>query len=132
MNAEIVKACAALAKLISADERMTKLEGAKKAYEESSEIRNLMAEYNVQQIALAEEYKKDTRDEEFIGIINKRIAELYKTISENPVMKNYIEAQEDVNALMDEVNSEIQFFITGQRPCSHNCASCSSNCSSKK
>ncbi len=132
MNQEMIKACAALAKLISADERMKKLDEAKKAYEESKEIKNLLAEYNVQQIALAEEYKKDTRDEEFIGIINKRISELYTMISENPVMRSYMDAQEDVNALMEEVNSEIQFFITGQRPCSHNCASCSSNCSGNK
>ena len=132
MNGEITKACAALAKLIAADERMKALDDAKKVYEESAEIKNLMAEYNVQQIALAEEYKKDTRDEEFIGIINKRISELYTQISENPVMVGYVDAQEAVNALMEEVNSEIQFFITGTRPCSHNCSSCSSNCSGRE
>ncbi len=132
MNGEMTKACATLAKLISADERMKKLDDVKKIYEENKEIKNLMAEYNVQQIALAEEYKKDTRDEEFIAIINKRISELYTMISEHPVMVSYMEAQEAVNALMNEVNSEIQFFITGERPCSHDCSSCSSNCSGKQ
>lgn len=131
MNKEILKACAELAKAIGEDERITKLDEAKAAYETDAEIKNLMAEYNVQQIALAEEYKKEVRDEEFIAIINKRISELYTLISENAVMRAYMEANDEVNALMNEVNSEIQFFLTGERACSHDCSSCKSNCSSK-
>ena len=52
-------------------------------------------------------------------------------ISENAIMKKYMDAQEEVNALMEEFNSEIQFFITGERACSHNCANCASKCSEK-
>ena len=131
MKKEVLKKCEELAELLKQDERMIALAEAKKAYEESSEIKRLMMEYNVQQIALTEEYKKDTRDEEFIKIINNRIEELYNAISNDPVMKNYINAQEEVNLFMQEVNSEINFFITGDRPCSHDCSSCSSNCSGK-
>ncbi len=131
MNKEILKACAELARVIGEDDRIRKLDEAKAAYETDAEIKNLMAEYNVQQIALAEEYKKETHDQEFIAIINKRIGELYTIISENPVMRAYMEANDEVNALMNEVNSEIQFFLTGERACSHDCSSCSSNCASK-
>ncbi len=132
MNKEILEACKNLANHISRDARMEKLRAAEDEYNKDSEIKKLMAEYNVQQIALAEEYKKDTHDAEFIEIINKRIEQLYKEISEKPVMVKYMEAQEDVNALMNEVNSEIQFFITGSRPCSGNCSSCASKCSEEK
>ena len=131
MKKEILKKCEELAELLKQDERMIVLADAKKAYEESADIKRLMMEYNVQQIALTEEYKKDTRDDEFIKIINNRIEQLYNEISNNPVMKNYIAAQEEVNLFMQEVNSEINFFITGDRPCSHDCSSCSSNCSGK-
>ena len=131
MKKEILKKCEELAGLLKQDERMIALAEAKKAYDDSSEIKRLMMEYNVQQIALTEEYKKDTRDEEFIKIINNRIKEIYNAISNDPVMKNYISAQEEVNLFMQEVNSEINFFITGDRPCSHDCSSCSSNCSGK-
>lgn len=131
MNKEMLKACAELARHIGEDDRMKKLDEAKAAYENDAEVKKLMAEYNVQQIALAEEYKKETKDDEFIGIINKRIGELYELISKNPTMTAYMEAQEEVNLLMNEVNSEIQFFLTGERPCSHDCASCASKCSEK-
>ena len=131
MKKELLKKCEELAEILKQDERMIALANAKKEYEESSEIKRLMMEYNVQQIAITEEYKKDTRDEEFIKIINNRIEEIYNAISNDPVMKNYIAAQEEVNLLMQEVNSEINFFITGDRPCSHDCSSCSSNCSGK-
>jgi cell fate (sporulation/competence/biofilm development) regulator YmcA (YheA/YmcA/DUF963 family) len=132
MNKQMLEACKALAKIISEDEKMKRYHKAEDAYNSDHEIKNLMAEYNVQQIALAEEYKKEQIDTEFIGIINKRIEELYKEISEKPVMTELMEAQEDVNALMNEVNSEIQFFITGSRPCSHDCSSCASKCSEQK
>ena len=131
MKKELLKKCEELAEILKQDERMVALANAKKEYEESAEIKRLMMEYNVQQIAITEEYKKDTRDEEFIKIINNRIEEIYNAISNDPVMKNYIAAQEEVNLLMQEVNSEINFFITGDRPCSHDCSSCSSNCSGK-
>ena len=131
MNSEILKACSELAKLISKDDRLKKLNEAKSAYENSSEIKKLMAEYNVQQMALAEEYKKEKRDEDFIKIINGRIEELYNEISTNRIMRDYMDAQESVNAFMNEVNSEINFFITGERPCTHDCSSCSSHCSGK-
>lgn len=131
MNKEILKACAELAKHIGDDDRMKKLDEAKAAYENDSEIKRLMAEYNVQQIALAEEYKKETKDNDFIAVINKRIGELYELISANAVMTAYMEAQEEVNLLMNEVNSEIQFFLTGERPCSHDCSTCASKCSEK-
>ncbi len=131
MKKEILKKCEELAELLKQDERMIALAEAKNAYDDSAEIKRLMVEYNVQQIALTEEYKKDTRDEEFIKIINNRIEEIYNAISNDPVMKNYISAQEEVNLFMQEVNSEINFFITGDRPCSHDCSSCSSNCSGK-
>ena len=132
MNKETLNACKELAQLIAKDERIIALDAAKKLYEEDAELKKLMTEYNVQQLALTEEYKKDVHDEEFINIINKRIEELYNMISNSPVMIKYMEAQEEVNAFMNEVNSEITFFLTGERACTHDCSSCHSGCASKR
>ena len=49
---------AQLGQAIKADARIAKMEEAKVAYEKDEDIQKLMLEYNAQQIALAEEYKK--------------------------------------------------------------------------
>ena len=40
-------------------------------------------------------------------------------------------AQEKLNALMQSVNSDIQFYAFGERPCTHDCSSCGADCASR-
>jgi cell fate (sporulation/competence/biofilm development) regulator YlbF (YheA/YmcA/DUF963 family) len=61
----------------------------------------------------------------FIEIIQRRIDELYHLIIETPAFVELNEAQEAVNAYMNEVNQTIMSRITGEEPgCTHNCATC--------
>ena len=125
---EIMELAAQLGQAIKADERIAKMEEARIAYEKDEEIQKLMLEYNAQQIALAEEYKKDPVDQQIIEAIEHRLDEIVSTVTSSPVFVMVNEAQEAVNKLMSEVNSEIEFQITGQRPCTHDCSSCGSDC----
>lgn len=119
---------AKLGQEIKKDPRVVALQEAEKAYTEDRTLQTLMVEYNAQSTALTEEYKKPEKDAEFIKRIEARINEIYHEITENPVMLAYQAAQEVVNNFMNEVNAEISYQITGQRPCSHDCSSCHSNC----
>ena len=125
---EIMELAAQLGQAIKADERIAKMEEARVAYEKDEEIQKLMLEYNAQQIALAEEYKKDPVDQQIIEAIEHRLDEIVSAVTSSPVFVMVNEAQEAVNRLMSEVNSEIEFQITGQRPCTHDCSSCGSDC----
>ena len=125
---EIMELAAELGKKIKDDPRITAMKAAEKAYGEDATLRTLMVEYNAQSTALTEEYTKPEKDTEFIKRIEARINELYHEITENPKMIAYQEAQEAVNALMNEVNSEISFQITGEHPCTHDCSSCGGSC----
>ncbi len=126
---EIMELAAELGRKIKEDERIVNMKKAEEAYNSDHTLQRLMVEYNAQNTALTEEYKKPEKDMEFIKRIEHRINEIYHEITENPVMIEYQKAQEVVNEFMNEVNSEITYQITGQRPCSHDCSSCSS-CSS--
>ena len=84
--------------------------------------------HNAVAAALTEEYRKEQKDQEMIDAIQARIESLYHTIVENPILIAYNSATEAVNALMNEVNSEITFQITGERPCAHDCSSCGGGC----
>ena len=101
---------------------------AREAYEKDEDLQKLMLEYNVQQTALAEEYKKEQVDPAIIEAIEARLDAIVKEVTEKDVFVALNEANEAVNALMQEVNGEIEFNITGQRPCTHDCHSCGSDC----
>ncbi|MBR6559368.1 MAG: YlbF family regulator [Clostridia bacterium] len=128
MNNKVMELAIALGQAIKEDERIKKMEAAKVAFDTDKEIQSLMLEYNTQRVALGEEYKKETQDKEFIDVINKRIEELYNSIITNEIFIAYNATQDEVNKFMNEVNGEITFQITGERPCTHDCSSCHSDC----
>ena len=119
-----------LGKALKEDEKLVRLNDAKKAYEADRELQKFMVEYEVQQKALQVELTKDERDTLLIDVIQKRINELYNTIMSHPVFVELNEAQSDVNELMNAVNNTITFNITGETPsCTHNCSTCGGGCS---
>jgi cell fate (sporulation/competence/biofilm development) regulator YlbF (YheA/YmcA/DUF963 family) len=123
---EILEIAQLLGKTLKEDERLKRLEEAKKNYEASPELGKMMVEYEVQQKALENEVVKPEKDTHFIDIIQGRINELYKSIVEHPAFVELNEAQNVVNELMNSVNQTIMFNITGELPgdCTHNCSTC--------
>ena len=69
---------------------------------------------------------KPEKDTMFIEVIQKRIDELYKLITEDETFVALNDAQAVVNELMNSVNSTITYNITGELPssCTHDCSSC--------
>lgn len=127
---DIFEIAAELGKALKNDEKLVRLESAKKAYENEPELQRMMVEYEVQQRALQGEMVKEERDTLLIDTIQKRIDTLYHSIMEHPVFAELNEAQADVNELMNAVNNTITFNITGEMPsCTHDCSSCGGGCS---
>lgn len=125
----IFELAAELGKALKADERLVKLDEAKKAYEADVELKKFMIEYEVQQKALQTEITREERDTMLIDAIQARIDELYKIIMEHPVFIQLNEVQAEVNELMNAVNSTITFHITGEKPsCSGSCSTCGGGC----
>ena len=127
---EIFEIAQLLGKTLKEDDRLKRLEAAKKQYEESPDLGKLMIEYEVQQKALENEVVKPEKDTHFIDIIQNRINELYESIVNNPAFIELNEAQTVVNELMNSVNQTIMFNITGEMPsnCTHNCSTCGGGC----
>ena len=123
-----------LGEAIAKDEVLVKFNEAKKAYEENLELQHFVFEYNTQRTILGNEFKKELseQNEELINLVKAKTDELFTAITEHEIYKDFIKAQEAVNKLMNDVNSEINFYVFGERPCTHDCSSCSSACSSKK
>ena len=129
LTPEMKAIIAQLGELIKADARHLAIRAAIDEYERSEELNNLIAEYNMQQNALADVYGKDGEaDEALRNAVQLRIDALYDQITEHPVYVAYVDAKQAFDALTNEVYGELQFVITGQRPCSHDCSSCHSDC----
>ena len=122
-----------LGETIAADEIVVRFRAARAAYEGSAELQEKLQEYNAQRMLLGREFAKDTamQDAEMIERLQTRIQELYNEIVNSPLYVELNYAQEKLNDLMQSVNSDINFYVFGERPCTHDCSTCSSSCSSR-
>ena len=120
-----------LGKTLKEDERLKRLDAAKKAYETDAELSGKLIEFEVQQKAMENEMVKPERDMQLVDMIQNRIDALYKEITENEVFLELNAAQTEVNDLMNAVNSTIMYNITGEIPssCTHDCSTCGGGCS---
>ena len=123
MTEQMQNLITALGTLVREDSRFTQLEQAIEEYERSQELNELIAEYNNQQNLLADTFGADelTRD-----VVQKRINTLYDAITNHPVYTAYADAKAEFDDLTTEIYGELQFAITGQRPCNGSCATCGS------
>ena len=133
LTPEMKEVIAKLGELVKADERCTRIQSTISDYEHSEELTALIGEYNTQQNLLADAYNKPegdrTASEEFKSAVQARIDALYDQITTHPVYTAYVAAKNEFDALTQEIYAELQFVITGERPCSHDCSSCGGSCS---
>lgn len=127
MTEEMRKAAEALGDLLKDSDEVKAASAAKAVYDNDEAVQQAIFEYNTQNAVLAKEYQKDEKDEVFMETVKKRIGELYNEIVNNPAYTAYVQAEEQIGNLMKEVNDELNFRITGERPqsaCTGNCSSC--------
>ena len=132
LTPEMKEVIAKLGELVKADERCTRIQSTISDYEHSEELTALIGEYNTQQNLLADAYNKpegdQTASEGFKSAVQARIDALYDQITTHPVYTAYVAAKNEFDALTQEIYAELQFVITGERPCSHDCSSCGGSC----
>ncbi len=130
LTTQMKEAIAAVGELVRADPRCLAIRETIEEYERSEELNALIAEYNVQQNALADAFGKDGEvDESVRTAVQGRIDALYESITTHPVYVAYLEAKREFDRLTTEIYAELQYAVTGQRPCSHDCSSCGGSCS---
>ena len=113
---------------IAESNEIKNLNDTKNAFDSDAELQALMSEYEADRVLLGQEFAKnnDEIDEKAIADLRARIEELTREISKNPIYIAFANAQQDMNKLMADVNAEIKFCITGERPsdCTHDCSTC--------
>ena len=114
-----------LGELVKADPRNESIRQAIEDYERSEDLNALIAEYNAQQSVLTDAYAgADKPDEALAEALQQRIDSLYESITAHPVYKAYLDAKRDFDSLTNGIIAELQYVITGERSCGHDCSSC--------
>lgn len=126
---EMKEIIAQLGELVKTDARHRAIQETIEEYERSEELNEKIAEYNAQQNILADAYSRGEEiTDELRDTVQERIDALYTEITSHPVYVAYLNAKQSFDELTNEIFAELQFVITGSRPCSHNCSSCHSDC----
>ena len=125
---KIIELAHALGEEIAKSDEIRALEVAKDVFQKDAELQEKMAKYEAQRTLLGQEFSKNQTevDQNLVASLRSSIEELTREISASPNYIAFAEAQRLMNALMADVNAEIKFCITGERPeeCTHNCSTC--------
>ena len=125
---KIIELAHALGEEIAKSAEIANLEEAKNAFTADDALQKMMSEYETERRLLGEEFAKsaDEADKSVIENLKKRLEELSGEIIKNDNYAKFSAAQQAMDALMADVNAEIKFCITGERPstCTHDCSTC--------
>ena len=125
---KIIELAHALGEEIAKSDEIRALEAAKDAFQADEPLQKMMSEYEAERRALGQEFAKnaDDTDKTVIENLKKRLEELSTEIMKNENYSRFASAQQAMDALMADVNAEIKFCITGERPstCTHDCSTC--------
>ena len=121
---EIMELAATLGKAIKESDTYAKYLEAKEAYDNNEVVNDKIMEYGIQQQALAIEGSKEEPDEAAMEQIQNRLDILYAEICEDKTFIALDAAQNAMTELMNQVNQTINYNITGEQPCTHDCSTC--------
>ncbi len=125
---KIIELAHALGEEIAKSEEIKNLEAAKKVFDSDAALQGKMSEYETERVLLGQEFSKENgeADAKAIANLKARLEELSAEITANAHYTDFANAQKAMNDLMSEVNAEIKFCITGERPstCTHDCSTC--------
>lgn len=125
---DLTKLAHELGEAIEASEEFKKYNEAKALQETDSELQMFIGEYNLRRMQLMTELQKDAaeQDAKAMDSMRDQMNEAYNKVTSHPVMKQFSEASEALQELVNSVYQIINFHVTGEEPhsCGGNCASC--------
>lgn len=112
-----------LGEMIRESKEMAEVKEAEARQEADETAQTLLQEYNLARMNLVRDMQagKITHDE----AVEKNSKLFDEMLADNEVISNYIEKKKQFDAMVGEINSILNYYITGQEPgCTHDCSSC--------
>ena len=120
---EVLLKARELGEAIQSSEEMKKVKDLELGQENDEEAKALLQEFNLNRMNLARDMQNGKlKREEAIQKNNEAFEAMLK---KSQVIADYIAAKNEFDALVNQVNQIINFYITGQDPnCTHDCSTC--------
>ncbi|MDP4152099.1 MAG: YlbF family regulator [Bacillota bacterium] len=116
-----------LGQAIIEDERYISYEKARLIHDNDEELQAMLVRYDTIRNDLVTENQKGIKDNAKLENLSNAMQVLYDQIIKNENMLSFLNAKNEMEKLMNEVNSIIDFYITGEEGgCSPDkCSGCS-------
>ena len=114
-----------LGQAIMEDPRHITWMAAKEAHDADANLQILLVQFNETRDKLVHANVNEMDPDE-VTVLSDGLSKLYDEIMAHPLMLGLLGAQEALNGLMQQLNSRIQFFVTGEEPadCGGDCSGC--------
>lgn len=130
----VIEATRELGKAIQADERYLKLMTAKEANDKDDALNALIGKLNLIQMSYQHEAECEANEEK-MNEYDKEFREVYTEVMLNENMKNYENARQDVDDMMNYVMQLLSMVVNGEDPetcdpakiqadCTGSCSTC--------
>lgn len=132
---DVITAVRALGAAIQEDERYLAFMKAKEANESDIELNGLIGKLNLIQLSYQNESRKEEPDQSKLEGMDAEFREIYGQVMLNENMRNYEEAKNTVDSMMNYLIQILTLCVNGDDPmtcepqaqeegCGGNCASC--------
>ncbi len=115
-NPDLIGMAHALGSAIQNSEEFRNYEELRAKQDMDSELQMYVGEYNLKRMALMNEMQKeeDQQDEATVRRLREEMNAAYVTVSENPLMKDFLSAKETAEKMVSDVYAVLNFYITGE------------------
>ena len=120
----IIEKTRELGELIQNSEEMKALKKAEAMQAEDENAKTLFLEFNMHRMNLDRNVQEGKITEEEAVEKDKKAFE--EMLEKSETIKAYVEAQENLGKVINEIYGILNYYITGQTPggCTHDCSSC--------
>ncbi len=120
-----------MGKEIQATEAYKAYEAAKKANDEDQALQDGINEFNLKRMALNQEMQKEEKNSDKLQALNEELQEIYTKVMGNEHMMAYNIAKQDLDDMMQKINSILVMCVNGEDPdtCEIPEHSCTGSCS---
>lgn len=133
-NMDVIDKARELGALIQRDARYAAYVKAKEESDGDSGLQMMIREFNLKRLQLNGEMTKPDKDSEKLNGFDADIKKLYAEIMDNPNMKAFNAAKDEMDDMLSQINAIITFSANGEDPsscpscqaggCAGSCASC--------
>lgn len=123
---EILEMARELGQAIANSELMANAKKAEDIQNNDETAQKLIGEYNLKRMQLGQRVQKENPTKEEMEAIRQELADEFDKLMQNESIKNFIEARKSLDAVLEQVNNIISFYVNGKTEggCTSDCSTC--------